>query len=62
MTNYKEHLITSENTSSIREALQSNLDALARDAIMFVADEEGKLHRLNNGWRRHDEDCNKRCD
>ena len=40
MINYKEHLITSE--TPIREALQK-LDILARDAILFVVDEEDKL-------------------
>ena len=40
MTNYKEHIL--ENTSSIKDAL-IKLDALAKDAIIFVTDDLGKL-------------------
>ena len=40
MINYKEHIL--ENTSSIKDAL-IKLDALAKDAIIFVTDDLGKL-------------------
>jgi len=40
MVNYTQHLI--QNTSSIKEAL-IKLDALAKDAILFIIDDLGKL-------------------
>tara|TARA_B110000211_G_scaffold132543_1_gene152034 strand:- start:2429 stop:3475 length:1047 start_codon:yes stop_codon:yes gene_type:complete len=40
MVNYREHLINTE--TNIREALE-RLDALARDAIVFIVDEDDKL-------------------
>ncbi len=40
MRNYKEHIIS--GSSSIREAL-ARLDVLAKDAILFVVDDEGRL-------------------
>ena len=40
MINYKDHLL--ENTSTIKDAL-IELDVLAKDAILFVIDDSGKL-------------------
>ena len=40
MVNYTQHLLI--NTSSIKDAL-IKLDALAKDAILFIIDDSGKL-------------------